>query len=67
MTKTVVGFAYLLILALLGFLAVVGGVVKLVRLIWWLGSMSHDDLERLCMARQSLKRSPKQEEPPRPS
>jgi hypothetical protein len=46
MIKTVVGFAYLLILALLGFLALVGGVVMLVRLIRRLGSMNQDDLER---------------------
>jgi len=65
MIKTVVGLAYLLILALLGFLALVGGVVMLVRLIRRLGSMSHDDLERV--VRQSPKRLPKEEKPPRPS
>jgi Trk-type K+ transport system membrane component len=65
MIKTVVGFAYLLILALLGFLALVGGVVMLVRLIRRLGSMNQDDLERL--ARQSPKRLPKKEKPTRPS
>ena len=64
MIKTVVGLAYLLILALLGFLALVGGVVMLVRLIRRLGSMSHDDLERL--AGQSPKKLPKEEKPPRP-
>ncbi len=64
MIKTVVGFAYLLILVLLGFLALVGGVVMLVRLIR-LGSMNQDDLERL--ARQSPKRLPKKEKPTRPS
>jgi hypothetical protein len=57
MIKTVIGFTSLLILTLLGFLALVGGVVKLVRLIRRLGSMSRDDLEheikRLEMARQS--------------
>jgi len=63
MIKTAVGFAYLLILALLGLLALAGGVVMLVRLIRRLGSMSHDDLERL--ARQSPKRLPKEEKPPR--
>jgi len=65
MIKTVVGFAYLLILALLGFLALVGGAVKLIRLIRRLGSMSHDDLERL--AQQSPKRLPKEEKPHRTS
>jgi len=65
MIKTVVGFAYLLILAVLGLLVLVGGVVMLVRLIRRLGSMSQDDLERL--ARQSPKRLPKEENPPRPS
>jgi len=63
MIKTAVGFAYLLILALLGLLALAGGVVMLVRLIRRLGSMSRDDLERL--ARQSPKRLPKVEKPPR--
>jgi hypothetical protein len=56
MIKTVLGFAYLLILALLGLLVLVGGAVVLVRLIRWLASMSHDDLERFYMARQSPKR-----------
>jgi len=63
MIKTAVGFAYLLILALLGLFALAGGVVMLVRLIRRLGSMSHDDLERL--ARQSPKSLPKEEKPPR--
>jgi len=40
MIKTVMGFAYLLILVLLGFLVLVGGVAMLVRLIRRLGSMS---------------------------
>ena len=63
MIKTVVGFAYLLILAVLGLLVLVGGVVMLLRLIRRLGSMSQDDLERL--ARQSPKRLRKEEKPPR--
>jgi hypothetical protein len=67
MIKTVVGFAYLLILALLGLLALVGGAVMLVRLIRRLGSMSHDDLGRLYIARQSPKRVPKGGKPPGPS
>jgi hypothetical protein len=71
MIKTVIGFSYLLILALLGFLVLVGGVVKLVRLIRRLGSMSGDDLEheikRLEMARQSSKRWRKKEKGPGPS
>src|SRR5262249_43486292 len=61
MIKTVMGLAYLLILALLGFLALVGGVVMLVRLIRRLGSMSPDDLKRLEIARQSSKGLPKKE------
>jgi hypothetical protein len=59
MIKTVVGLAYLLTLALLALLALVGGAVMLVRLIRRLGSMSHDDLGRLYIARQSPKRVPK--------
>ena len=47
------GFAYLVILVLLGFLVVVGGVAMLLRLIRRLGSMSPDELKRLEMARQS--------------
>ena len=66
MIKTIIGLAYLLILALLGLLALVGGAVMLVRLIRRLGSMSHNDL-RLYMARQSPKRLPKEGKPPRPS
>jgi len=50
MIKTIMGLAYLLILTLLGFLALVGGAVKLVRLIRWLGSMSDDDLRRFVAA-----------------
>jgi hypothetical protein len=65
MVKTVVGFAYLLILALLGLFALVGGAVVLVRLIRRLGSMSHDDLERSYLDRQSPKRLPKEGRPPR--
>jgi hypothetical protein len=61
MIKTVLGFACLLILALVGLLMLVGGAVMLVRLIRWLASMSHDDLERLYMTRQSLKRLPRKE------
>src|SRR5215813_10993284 len=61
MIKTEVGFAYLLILALLGLFALAGGVVMLVRLIRRLGSMSHDDLERL--ARQSPKSLKKRNRP----
>jgi hypothetical protein len=71
MIKTVIGFTSLLILTLLGFLALVGGVVKLVRLIRRLGSMSRDDLEheikRLEMARQSSKRWRKKEKRTGPS
>jgi len=67
MIKTVVGFAYLLILVLLGLPALVGGAVMLVRLIRRFGSMSHGDLERLYIARQSPKRVPKGGKPPRPS
>jgi len=67
MIKTVVGFAYLLILALLALLALVGGAVMLVRLIRRLGSMSHGDLERLYIARKSPKSLPKVGKPPRPS
>jgi len=66
MIKTVVGFAYFLILALLALLALVGGAVMLVRLIRRLGSVSRDDL-RLYMARQSPKKLPKGGKPPRPS
>jgi hypothetical protein len=70
MIKTVIGFTSLLILTLLGFLALVGGVVKLVRLIRRLGSMSRDDLEheikRLEMARQSSKRWRKKRKGPVP-
>ena len=58
MIKTVLGVAYLLILALLGFLALVGGVVMLVRLNRRLGSMSPDDLKRLAMARRSTREKP---------
>ena len=61
MVKTVVGFAYLLILAALSLLVLVGGVVMLVRLIRRLGSMSPDDLKRLEIARQSSKGLPKKE------
>jgi hypothetical protein len=68
MIKRVIGSAYLLIFALLGLLALVGGVVKLVRLIRRLGSMRRDDLEheikRLEMARQSSKRWRKKEKGP---
>ena len=58
MIKTIFGVAYLLILALLGFLALVGGVVMLVRLSRRLGSLSPDDLKRLAMARRSTKEKP---------
>jgi hypothetical protein len=58
MIKAVLGVAYLLILALLGFLALVGGVVMLLRLSRRLGSMSPDDLERLAMARRSTREKP---------
>jgi hypothetical protein len=57
------GLAYLLIVALLGFLALAGGVAMLVRLIRRFGSMSPDDLKRLEMARQCSKRLPKKEKP----
>jgi len=67
MIKTVGGFAYLLFLVLLALLVLVGGAVMLVRLIRWLGSMSHDDIERLYVARQSPKRLPRKEKPSRPS
>jgi hypothetical protein len=70
MIKTVIGSAYLLIFALLGLLALVGGVAKLVRLIRRLGSMRRDDLEheinRLVVARQSSKRWRKKEKGPVP-
>jgi hypothetical protein len=58
MIKTVLGVAYLLILALLGFLTLVAGVVMLVRLSRRLGSMSPDDLERLAIARRSTGEKP---------
>jgi hypothetical protein len=61
------GLAYLLILALVGFLVLVGGVAMLVRLIRRLGSMSPDDLKRLAMARQSSKGLPRKEKGPSPS
>jgi len=67
MIKTVMGFAYLLILALLGLLALAGGLVMLVRLIRRLGSMSPDDLKRLEMTHLSLNRLPKKEKGPGPS
>ena len=67
MIKTMMGFTYLVILVLLGFLAVVGGVAMLVRLIRRLGSMSPDELKRLEMARQSSKGLPKKEKGPSPS
>ena len=63
MIKTVMALAYLLILALLGFLVLVGGVAMLVRLIRRLGSKSLDDLKRLEMARQSSKRLPGKDKP----
>jgi len=66
MIKTVMGFAYLLILALLGLLALLGGVAMLVRLIQRLGSMSPDDLKRLEMARLSSSRLPLKEKRPGP-
>src|SRR5262249_8019995 len=66
MIKTAMGFAYLLILALLGFLALVGAVAMLVRLIRRLGSMSPDDLKCLEMARQSLKGCRKKRKDPAP-
>jgi hypothetical protein len=58
MIKTVLGVAYHLILVLLGFLALVGGVVMMVRLSRRLGSMSPDDLERLAIARRSAREKP---------
>jgi hypothetical protein len=64
MIKTVMGLAYLLFLALLGFLALVGGVIMLVRLTRRLGSMSDGDLKRLAMARRSSKGLPKKEKGP---
>ena len=67
MIKTTLGLPYLLILVLVGFLVLVGGVAMLVRLIRRLGSMSPDDLKRLAMARQSSKWLPRKEKGPSPS